>query len=300
MSDEALQAALPRIRVFARVTPEHKLRIIAAMQARGDVVAMTGDGVNDAPAVKRADVGIAMGHTGTEVTRQASSIILGDDSFVSIVRAIEEGRGVRRNLRRAVGFLLGGNLGETLFVLGATLIGGEVPLSPVHLLLVNLFTDALPVMALAAAPAAPDGFAGPPAGELFDADFYRGVVRRGAVTGLAATVIYALARAWSPGDYRGMTFAGLIASQLMQAQRWRRGEPGDAFFTGALGTSWAALGLLTAVPALRRPLGLGMLGPLGWATVLGVGLGADRLVAAPRGPGRAALMLRSTTQYKEG
>jgi Ca2+-transporting ATPase len=279
MSDDELREALPRIRVFARVTPEHKLRIIAAMQSRGEVVAMTGDGVNDAPAVKRADVGIAMGHTGTEVTRQASAIILGDDSFVSIVRAIEEGRGVRRNLRRAVGFLLGGNLGETLFVLGATLLGGEVPLTPVHLLLVNLFTDALPVMALAAAPAGPDAFTGAPSGELFDAEFYRGVVRRGVVTGLAATAIHTLARAWSPRDYRAMTFAGLVASQLVQAQTWRRGEPGDAFFAQALGTSWGALGLLTAVPALRRPLGLGMLGPLSWAAILGVSLGADRFIA---------------------
>jgi P-type Ca2+ transporter type 2C len=287
LSDDELRAALPRIRVFARVTPEHKLRIITAMQARGDVVAMTGDGVNDAPAVKRADVGIAMGHTGTEVTRQASAIVLGDDSFVSIVRAIEEGRGVRRNLRRAVGFLLGGNLGETLFVLSATLLSGEVPLAPVHLLLVNLFTDALPVMALAAAPAAPDALAGPPTADLFDADFYRGVLRRGLVTGLAATAIHAAARARSPRDYRGMTFAGLIASQLVQAQSWRRGEPGDAFFTGALGVSWTGLGLLTAVPALARPLGIGMLSPLGWVGVLGVSIAADRLVSTAPATGRA-------------
>jgi Ca2+-transporting ATPase len=278
MSDDELAAALPRMRVFARVTPEHKLRIITTMQARGDVVAMTGDGVNDAPAVKRADVGIAMGHTGTEVTRQASAIVLGDDSFVSIVRAIEEGRGVRRNLRRAVGFLLGGNMGETLFMLGATLIGGEVPLAPVHLLLVNLFTDALPVMALAAAPAPPDAFGARPEGELFDAAFQRGVVRRGIVTGLAATAIYTMARRWSPRDYRSMTFAGLIAAQLVQAQNWRRGEAADAFFTGALSASWAGLGLLTTVPALRRPLGLQVLGPLGWAAVLGVSLAADRVL----------------------
>jgi P-type Ca2+ transporter type 2C len=276
LSDAELAEVLPRTRVFARVTPEHKLRIITAMQARGEVVAMTGDGVNDAPAVKRADVGIAMGHTGTEVTRQASAIILGDDSFVSIVRAIEEGRGVRRNLRRAIGFLLGGNMGETLFMLSATLIGGEVPLAPVHLLLVNLFTDALPVMALAAAPAPPDAFGDRPRGELFDAEFRRGVIRRGVVTGLAATTVYAIARSWNPRDYRGMTFAGLIAGQLVQAQNWRRGEPADAFFTGALGTSWTALGLLTVVPAFRRALAIGTLGPFGWAAVLGVSLAADR------------------------
>ena len=278
MSDADLAGAVPRTRVFARVTPEHKLRIIAAMQARGEVVAMTGDGVNDAPAVKRADVGIAMGHSGTEVTRQASAIVLGDDSFVSIVRAIEEGRGVRRNLRRAIGFLLGGNMGETVFMLGATLLGGEVPLAPVHLLLVNLFTDALPVMALAAAPAPRDAFGDRPFGELFDREFRRGVIRRGIVTGLAATTIHTIARAWNPRDYRAMTFAGLIASQLAQAQNWRRGEPADAFFTGALGTSWAALGLLTVAPVLGRPLGMRILGPFGWATVLGVSFATDRML----------------------
>jgi magnesium-transporting ATPase (P-type) len=169
-------------------------------------------------------------------------------------------------------------MGETVFMLGATLLGGEVPLSPVHVLLVNLFTDALPVMALAAAPAPPDALEARPPGDLFDRDFRGQVVRRGLVTGLAATSLYALARAWHPAGYRAMTFAGLIASQLVQAHTWRRGEGADAFFKGALGTSWAALGLLTVVPRLSRPLGLGRLGPLEWGAVLGVSIAADRAV----------------------
>jgi Ca2+-transporting ATPase len=276
-----LRAAVSRARVFARVTPVHKLRIVQAMQANGEVVAMTGDGVNDAPAVKCADVGIAMGHTGTEVTRQASSVILEDDSFVSIVRAIEEGRVVRRNLRRSAGFLAGGNLGETLFVLSTTLAGGEVALAPMHLLLVNLFTDALPVMALAARPAPPGALLPREPDDLFDRRFYREAARRGVVTGAAATVIYLTDRLRGPGaGRRGTTLAGLVASQLVQAYNWRqRGDAADRFFSVTLGVSWAALGAITGTPALRQLFGIGPVGLRDWARVLIVAFAADRLLS---------------------
>jgi P-type Ca2+ transporter type 2C len=282
ITEDELALLLTRTRVFARVTPEQKLQIIRAMQAHGDVVAMTGDGVNDAPAVKRADVGIAMGHTGTEVTRQASSIVLGDDSFVSIVDAIEEGRGVRRNLRRALSFLLGGNLGEALFMVSATLLTGEVPLSPLHLLLVNLFTDALPVMALAGVPAAPGTVERPGTGDLFDRRFFRDVARRGVVTGLAATAVHMLARRTAgPGGVGSMTLAGLVGAQLIQARNWRRGEPTDRFFDISLGVSWAALSATTMLAPLQRILGTSSLTALDWAEVLGVSIASDWIARAP-------------------
>jgi P-type Ca2+ transporter type 2C len=282
ITEQELTAVIPRTQVFARVTPEQKVRIVDAMRAAGEVVAMTGDGVNDAPAVKRADVGIAMGHTGSEVTRQASSIVLGDDSFEAIVRAIEEGRSVQRNARRSVGFLLGGNLGETLFMLGATLLAGEMPLLPIHVLLVNLFTDALPVMALAALPSSPgqaaDGRVG---GEIFDRSFYRAVLRRGLVTGSAATAISALAWPAQPATRRSVNLAGLVASQLVQAHGWGAGGQGDRFFQGSLWISWAALASVLMLPPLQRLFGTTALSPLAWAQILGISIATDRFLLSP-------------------
>jgi len=281
LTDQELAALLPRTHVFARVTPEQKLRIVSAMQAAGEVVAMTGDGVNDAPAVKRADVGIAMGHTGSEVTRQASSIVLGDDSFVAIVDAIEEGRGVQRNLRRSIGFLLGGNLGEALFMLSATLLAGEVPLLPLHLLLVNLFTDALPVMALAALPSTPDQVGPQERENIFDRAFYRDALRRGLVTGVATTAIHGLGRQAAPATRRSMSLAGLVASQLIQAHNWTSGGRGDRFFYASQGISWAALVGVMTLPPLQRVFGTISLSPLAWAQILGVSLATDRILLGP-------------------
>jgi Ca2+-transporting ATPase len=280
ITEQELVTAIPRTQVFARVTPEQKLRIVDAMRAAGEVVAMTGDGVNDAPAVKRADVGIAMGHTGSEVTRQASSIVLGDDSFEAIVRAIEEGRSVQRNVRRSIGFLLGGNLGETVFMLGATLLAGEVPLLPLHVLLVNLFTDALPVMALAAVSSSPSHPEWQAGGEIFDGSFYRTVLRRGLVTGSAATAISALGWPAAPATRRSMNLAGLVASQLVQAHSWNGGR-GDRFFQGSLWVSWAALAGVMALPPLQRLFGTTSLNPLAWAQILGVSIAADRFLLNP-------------------
>jgi P-type Ca2+ transporter type 2C len=278
ITEQELAAAIPRVHVFARVTPEQKVRIVSAMQAAGEVVAMTGDGVNDAPAVKRADVGIAMGRTGSEVTRQASSIVVGDDSFEAVVRAIEEGRGVQRNLRRSIGFLLGGNLGEALFMLGATLLVGEVPLLPLHVLLVNLFTDALPVMALAALPSSPNEPGSRDGGEIFDRSFYRAVLRRGLVTSSAATAISALGWPAGPTTRRSMNLSGLVASQLVQAYYWSGGGQGDRFFHGTLWASWAALAGVIALPPLQRLFGTTSLSPLAWAQILGVSIAADRML----------------------
>jgi len=156
MSDDDLRQRAPKIAVYARVTAEHKLRIIRAWKANDAVVAMTGDGVNDAPAIKGADIGIAMGKSGTEVTKQAADMIVTDDNFASIVAAVEEGRGIYDNIRKTLQYLLGGNTGELLLMTICVIIGLPTPLLPIHLLWINLVTDGLPALCLATDPIDPD------------------------------------------------------------------------------------------------------------------------------------------------
>lgn len=152
MTDEELEEFVEGISVYARVSPEHKIRIVRAWQKKGHIVSMTGDGVNDAPALKQADVGVAMGITGTEVSKNAASMVLTDDNFSTIVKAVENGRNVYSNIKHAIGFLLAGNLGAILTVFYASLAGLPVPFAPVHLLFINLLTDSLPAIALGLEP----------------------------------------------------------------------------------------------------------------------------------------------------
>ena len=152
MTDEELREFVPRVSVYARVSPEHKIRIVRAWQDRGNLVAMTGDGVNDAPALKQADIGVAMGITGTEVSKDAAGMVLTDDNFATIVQAVKNGRNVYANIKRAIQFLLSGNTAGILTVLYASLMGLPVPFAAVHLLFINLLTDSLPAIALGLEP----------------------------------------------------------------------------------------------------------------------------------------------------
>ena len=152
LSDEELKDFVEKISVYARVSPEHKIRIVKAWQEKGNIVSMTGDGVNDAPALKQADVGVAMGITGSEVAKDAASMVLTDDNFATIVKAVENGRNVYRNIKSSIQFLLSGNFGAILAVLYASIAGLTVPFAPVHLLFINLLTDSLPAIALGLEP----------------------------------------------------------------------------------------------------------------------------------------------------
>jgi Ca2+-transporting ATPase len=162
MGEAELRASLERTNIYARVAPAHKVDIVRALQAEDEVVGMTGDGANDAPALRLADIGVAMGIRGTDVAKEAAGIVLADDNYSTIVAAIEEGRTVYANLRKSIFYLLSGNLGEVLTILGAIAIGLPLPFHPIQILWVNLLTDALPALALAMEPPEPDQMGRPP------------------------------------------------------------------------------------------------------------------------------------------
>lgn len=162
LEDEDLAVWLPRVTVFARVAPEHKLRLVKLLKAQGEIVAMTGDGVNDAPALKLADIGVAMGLTGTEVTKETADMILADDNFATLVAAVEEGRAIFDNIKKYLMYLLSANLGEIMVLTGTFFLGMPLPLAALQILWVNLVTDGLPALALGVDPKAPDIMSRPP------------------------------------------------------------------------------------------------------------------------------------------
>jgi Ca2+-transporting ATPase len=224
-----LEQIVPEVSVYARVAPEHKLRIVQALQKRGEFVAMTGDGVNDAPALKQADIGIAMGITGTDVSKEASDMVLLNDNFATIVSATKEGRVVYDNIRRFIKYILGSNIGEVLTIAAAPLMGlGGVPLSPLQILWMNLVTDGVPALALAMEPAEPNVMQRPPRHPR-ESIFSRGLGAYMVRIGIVLAVLTIALMAWAyghthaagyggdPDSWKTMVFTTLCLAQMGHA-----------------------------------------------------------------------------------
>jgi Ca2+-transporting ATPase len=226
ISDDALEREIGNIEVYARVSPAHKLRVVGALQALGHVVAMTGDGVNDAPALRKADIGIAMGITGTDVTKEAAVMTLTDDNFASIVAAVEEGRGIYGNIKKYLMYLLSANIGEIGLMAGASLMGLPMPLTAVQILYVNLATDGLPALALAVDPAEDDIMRLPPRNPrtgIFTPSVVRLMVLGGAWSALTNLSLFIGARYldYSNQAAMTMTFVSLVLIQFFKAYGYR-------------------------------------------------------------------------------
>jgi Ca2+-transporting ATPase len=221
MSDEKLAEEIHNIYVFARVSPEHKLRIVKALQQKGHVVAMTGDGVNDAPAIKAADIGISMGMTGTDVSKESSSLILTDDNFATIVATIEEGRGIYENIRKFIRYLLASNVGEILVMFIAMMCGMPLPLVPIQILWVNLVTDGLPAMALGVDQPEADLMRQKPRPakeSIFARRLGWKIVSRGLLIGLCTLAAFWIALQQYPGELahaQTVAFTTLVMAQLI-------------------------------------------------------------------------------------
>ena len=288
MSDEELMRAAAEVNVFARVLPRHKLRLVKALRDAGHVVAMIGDGANDAPAVKKAHVGIAMGKSGTHVTREASTMIIADDNFATVVEAMAEGRGIYASIRRSVRYQLATNVGEVLLMFMAVALGLPLPLVPIHLLWLNILGDGLPALALGMErPAAGvmEQKPRPTTARFFDREYTGHILSRGLAIGLSALGAYLI----SPGGRRNLTAARTVVlgtltmSQLLYAVQCRRDAATGAnrFLTGSLALSGGLLLGACYLPGLRSFLKTSPPGLLDWLVMgLGVGLSAvlDRLV----------------------
>jgi len=292
LDDEEFEGIVEDVGVYARVSPEHKMRIVEALKRRGHIVAMTGDGVNDAPALKRADMGVAMGITGTEVTKEASDMVLADDNFATIVAAIEEGRAIYDNVKKYLAFLLSCNVGEILIMFVASLMGLPLPLTAIQILWVNLVTDGLPAIALGVDPAEPDIMLRPPR-DPKESIFTLPVKLLIAVISILMTVgIIPVFASVLPG-------AGLVKAQTMAFTMMTmfemfnafncRSERHSIFRVGPFANRWLVLAVLSSlllqaaviyIPFLQSIFGTAALGLTDWLLIIAISSSALIVVEA--------------------
>jgi len=303
MSDDDLATAVCDTRIYARVNPEHKLRIVDALKRHGEIVAMTGDGVNDAPALKRADIGVAMGRIGTDVARNASDLVLADDDFATIVHAVELGRVVYDNLRKVILFLLSCNMSEVLVVFLTALFSPATALLPLQLLWINLVTDGLPALALGVDPSEPGVMDRPPRDareSILSARRQLQVVWQGLVMTAAVLALYYVVAPRMPGttpaEGRTMLFSALVLTQLLHAfdfrsageTVWHPRSLNNRWLLLSLGGSMALQAAIIYVPALSGVFKTAPLSAIQWAAVIGAGvlavvvMDASKLVASRR------------------
>jgi Ca2+-transporting ATPase len=292
-----------RTRVYARVSPEHKLRIVSALKRRGEVVAMTGDGVNDAPALKRADIGVAMGRVGTDVARDASDLVLADDDFATIVHAVELGRVAYDNLVKALLFLLSCNTSVVLVVFVTALFSHSTAMLPLQLLWINLVIDGLPALALGVDPSEPGVMDRKPrpAGEPILSGrrqvrlLWQGVVIALAVIGLYYVVVPALPDT-TPAQATTILFTALVLAQLLHAFDFRSTET-SVWHPLSLGNRWLVIGFVGSmslqaaiiyIPALSQIFKTAPLSAIQWAAVIGTGLLAVAVIDVSKLAARAS------------
>jgi Ca2+-transporting ATPase len=284
LGDLEFARAIDNLQVVARVSPVHKLRVVTALQAKGHIVAMTGDGINDAPALKKADIGVAMGLTGTDVTKEAADMTLTDDNFASIVAAVEEGRGVFANIKKYLMFLLSCNLGEILLLAGASLMGWPLPLTAVQILYINLATDGLPALALAFDPHEEDLMRRAPRDPRVGI-FTRPVLTLMLAGGLWSALVNlamfhkALGTGRSLDEAMTMVFVGLVLIEFFKGYNFRSDRRSvfirpfaNKWLNWAV--AWELMLLLVVVylPSIQAPLGTFSLPAADWVVVSGVAL----------------------------
>jgi Ca2+-transporting ATPase len=262
-SEAELNKMVKDTNIFARVSPRHKLKIVQALQRQGNIVVMVGDGVNDAPAVKRANIGVCMGRNGPDVTREASTIVITDDNFATIVKAVEEGRGTYENIRKSVRYQLATNSGEIILMLSSVMLGLPLPLVPLQLLWLNILGDGLPALALCLDPPAKDVMALPPRpvkSKFFDSIYTRKILRRGITIGATSlgSYIYTLNTGKNTSHARTVALSTITLSQMLHALdcRWERkaaawsGIP-NKYLLAAVGSSCALLLGTLYLPGMR-------------------------------------------------
>ncbi|MFH1906180.1 MAG: cation-translocating P-type ATPase [Chloroflexota bacterium] len=294
MSEAEFEREVENIEVYARVSPAHKLRVVTALQKNGHIVAMTGDGVNDAPALKKADIGVAMGITGTDVTKEASAMTLTDDNFASIVAAVEEGRGIFGNIKKYLMYLLSSNIGEIGLMAGAALLGLPLPLTAVQILYVNLATDGLPALALAVDPPEPDLMHRKPRNHRTGI-FTRPVITLMTVGGLWSMLVnlclfgWALSSGRSAAEAMTMTFVSLVLIQFLKAYNFRSDRLSvlnrpfaNRWLNWAISWEIVLLFAVVYVPSLHKPFGTFNLTLVDWAIVVGLALTISPVLEAAK------------------